>query len=705
MGLTKPGRGRVTIVDEDSKWSEELLAEARELLDEDVIAEGGDYRASQYDVSYWLDLPHLVEFEKADQRIKSDKEFWRWYTDYRAQHKIYSSVKGGGSWSSKPYDPGSYTKTSDKNYMTGWWGKWSWKGEDSNTTALALAVGAVQSIVSVINNTQQKFRVKLSSDGDSNNGRNEYKSYTSFDEKLVVVSPSALMDKSIDQEKGIKITAGFGLHEASHVEYSGDSIDAMRRPTQLSPIALVSLLANVLEDLRIESLTSEKFPGFAQYFETANGHLWDVQKPNAPKTWGGELRDKVNAIILMTKWAEDFRPLVDASGDQRLKDEFQWFNDWAGRYPSDGSGLRDSLIEALNHLREDEETSEQMDKATADEEAMGGSGKLTDEQFRAFIDELKELLKGGGTLIDPCPSTGTGVELTEDQAAEIDELIRQELTEFDPQLFGTTNTGQYQREKAYSIRPPETDESRNAFVKPGPLVARMKQAFVFRKKAPEWAERVQRSGDLDEDMLWRIAGNDLRVFERKVIEEIPRTQVTLLVDMSGSMAYGRVEEAQQVATTMIACLSTMRGVTARVRGFSDDDVTYVYKIWEPGDPLSRLGLISVLGQGGTPEGFAVDWCSKELIENHKPGEDMVLLTLADGGPNAALYPMSGADHVRKVNQYYKKMGVSSISISMDSGLSQATQAYMYENYIPYAPIEHLPHRMTRMLAKLFGGAI
>ena len=704
----KEGRGKVAAAPVKRKdWPEDLIKKAGRLIDQEFIDGGGDYREDQKGTIYWLDLDHLVEFELADKRFGVDKDFWDWFRTYRETHGV-EARKGSRKWVSSF---GDYKyENHDRNYMTSWWGGWGYKASSEATQKLAIAVGAVNSIVSVINDTGKPFKTRLASGDD----REAPKSFTTFDTQEVVVSPQALLDPSIPEDEGIEVTAGWGLHEGSHVRFTSQLLDVLTLPSVLKPIVTSAHLFNLLEDVRIESKTSEQFPGFEGYFDKANSYLWDVTKHLAPTQWGPTLADKMNVITASVKWGTEYGQIVAAAGDQKLKDEYVWFSAWSEKYRIEKKDARRSLIEALSHMEEDDDTKKQMADQSKREEKLAadsfgkGTGGLTEKEFRDLLKDIKELLRDGKgkSPFEPCPSPlkqGRGdpgkkpIRLTPDQADEIEELIRQELTK------ATTTVGTTAgKDQITIIKPVEDDQSRATYIKPGPMVGRLKSAFVFRKTVPEWFDRAQRSGQLDENELWKIVGNDLRVFERRVTADTPNTQVTMLVDMSSSMRGENMRKAQDLANTMLECLKTMKGVTVRVRGHNHTPAVMIYRIWEQGDPQTRLGLIGKLCAGSTPDGYALDWCSQELMANHKPGEDMVLIILSDGMPNVAPAGTNAPDHVHQVVEHFRQRGITTVSIGLGRGVTG--QDTMYRNYIQYESDQKLPTQLTKLLIKLFGGA-
>lgn len=703
-------KGRGKVAPAKPQYDETFLTECRKYIDQEFIDGGGDLREDQKGTRYWLDLPDLLEFEKADAEIESDREFWAWFKAFRERRGIGKLEKKRPRWTD--YDSG-YSSTPKRDYMHGWWKGWGYDAQTELAGRLAIAVGAVQSIVNVVNDTGRPFRVRLASD----DSRQAPASMTVFDEQCVVVSPQALLDTSLDETLRIDITAGWGLHEGSHVRDTWPVIDALRQPTPLTPLLVAGSVHNIVEDTRIEANTATIFPGFAEYLEKASDYVWDVTKQHVPKTWGPELSDKINAITAIVKWSRQFEPVVHASSDAQLKAEFAWFSAWAERYRTILAAVpeadrkratRSLVIEALNHLREDDETAQQMDQQAAEEqESHPHPDGLTDEGFRDLIERLKAQ-KG---VLEPCPTPLRGkgkrqpIMLTQDQARQVKELIEEEFEKRDPIVRPDDKATLVPN--VVSRRPQETAHSKRAYRRPTTLVGRLRSAFVFRKVAPEYTQRILRSGMLDEDNLWRIAGNDFQVFERKVTTTTPDTQITMLVDMSGSMAGERIETAQELANVMLECLRTMRGVKVRVRGHTTTRSAepIVYRLWEPGDPMTRLGLIAALDHRWNYDGFAIDWCAQELVRDARIDEDKVIIVLSDGKPNGSSSDYGGIpamNHVRKVTDTWATRGVTTIQIAIDPEMRSHDQARMFRNWIQFETREKLPFQLTKLLSKLFG---
>lgn len=731
IDITEGPRKRGRVKDDVSEFDDALIEECRDIgIEEWAIRDGGDYRQLEKGKVYWLPLPELLEFEKHDIELIDDNEFFDWFESFideqQLQTKAERTKKNTRSWSSWSHEKVSLgaRKVSD------WWSNWgydskSWGtsggGDGTLTKKLAMALKAVNTTVGVVNDTGKRYRVVLASEGQAETPT----SYTSFDERLVVVSAGALLDTNITDETGIDVTTAYGLHEASHIKYSESLRDALTQPSALEPMTVAGMLWNILEDLRIEKLTAEKFPGFADYFGTALEYLWGVVKEKQPPEWGPTLHDKLNSVIGFAKWPEQ----MQSSGilaDPSLAAEYPWWQDWRERYIAGSEDVRIGVIRALERLAEDPQTKQEMDDLTEQEQqaGSGSAGTMSEGQFRDFLEELKEQFEqGGNPLIDACPSPGRSdpvtVELTDEQAEELDALLREQYSQEEATYKMKEGNADGVGPMIEIRRPQEDQWSKDAYNPPGGMVERMRSAFFFRKKHPVDAERLLKSGSIDEDELWRVGLGDVRVFERFTPPEETFTSVTMLIDVSGSMIGRGIDKAQELANAALASLRTQRGVRVRVRahstGYMEDrgSTSTIYRIWETGDPDTRIGLLQTVSHGSNFDGFAIDWCAKELVKEAQPDENLLLIVLSDGLPAGSFYDggqgfhyggSQAMAHMKGVVNYWERQGVITVQIAIDhEGLRPDEQAQMFNHWIGYENDQKLLTDLTRLLSRTFGG--
>jgi hypothetical protein len=686
--------------------------------DDRVIAKGGDERMDDEGKVYFVPLSLLPEFDYMDETTQDNDEFWAWMDEFVKEHNLTSTRQKKQRAQVKASDWG-FGQQQTYKHLSDQWGASKYFQDYSGDEAkrLAIALQAVRSTVRVVDTHARKLTVELA-DRDMQDRRDAGEDFsptslTDFANRRLFVSACAMLDKKLEEADAIDITTGFALHEASHGEYTEDVFPALDQPTRLMPLEVSGTLLNVMEDTRIEAMTADKWPGFGPYFDRMNEYMWDeFLADKAPREYGPGLTEKMNVVVGAVKWPEQYESI--ARQDPILSDEFDYWNDWRDRYLAGGKP-RGLLVEAIAHLGEDPETKQEIEDK-AKEEQQDGLDQM------ALEEALAEALRKNPNLMKPCTSVthghgheqGLDVNVKQGLAERAKKMADEELAE-DKVINQQFPHGEGAPGSIVVLKPAEDDRSNAQYKAPNSgLVAKMKHSFLMRPSAMEWTDRLQKGGTVDEDEIWRAGAGDFRFFERRTVESAPDTSVALLVDMSGSMGSSKLRSATDAATILHACTKDMPGVRVRMYGHTGDQIdsgegnSVVYRIWENGDPMTRLGTIMTQRKGDNYDGYALGWVVQDLLRNSKPEEQMVVFIISDGLPNGwghggawGGYGGEGAmDHIRDVVSWAERQGVDIIQIAVDNSLRAEEQQRMYKHWIPFESVDALPGQIMNAMKKL-----
>ena len=636
----------------------------------------GAYVKDEKGTEYFVPASQAEAFQmQVEDKSVSDQGFWEWFAKFRKDYYIFASYKWKGAKSGRG--------------MSGWWQydlHNAFGGAGSNIEKkLTLALRAVNTTVRIVDDSTPPYTVGWAEEGMS---------ATDVVSKRIIINPKPITKPgTLTSTEAIDITTGFGLHEAGHAKYTSKVFKPMEtaRP---EPWKVAMFLGNTVEDIRTEALTSKEYPGFAGYFTVALDYVWNDMDIEAhpemlPVEWGKDLTHCLNAILMTLKWPSHAKRLLTHPS---FIDEMPWWEAWCKSYQNGSKTLLETVEEGIARLRMNSGVDEQMQQ-------MGRDGKLP---------------AGVG---EPCVGhVEDGEALEGEMAASIREKIEENLREWTPK----TDHGS----EAPSItirRPNETPHSKKSYIgKPHGLTNRLKSILQFRPELPKWNERLLKTGTIAEDELYRHALGDYRVFERQVIETYPNAQVALLVDMSGSMngsvgidtGYGpgrvtKLNVAQDLTQLFVSALAGMDGVVPRVYGHTGDldtegepaGTAEFYELWEPGDPMPRIGLITSMEHGDNFDGYAIEWVTERLLAEGGPTDQRLLVVMSDGYPAGHGYgDFEGEQHVGKVTAWAEKQGVFVLQIAIDNSVRPETQARMFKHWLPYESVDALPRQLTKALS-------
>ena len=574
---------------------------------------------------------------------------------------------------------------------------------------LAIALGTVRSIVRVVDRTVPPLTVNWAKVTDE---VIRSMSYTDLRGGSIHINPLPLMDGRLDHGAALDVEVGFGLHEASHSQESrdryeyllkkemtgshldirtghrGERIEDWREVPEFEPMRIAAYLWNIAEDVRIERVTSAEWPGFEPYFDAVLAYMWDEIRMlhELPEAYGPELKDKLRVVFLACRYPHESITLPT-----EVQPEVRWWKAWQDDYLSDRVDTPTTIQRGLDHLAEDPATANEMAEMAQKERDDRARG----EKIKAQLERLmKEGVEGAyGVCIT---ENGEVMPLDEETAGEVDRLVRERLIEHQT-IIRTVGAAT----PPIRVRRPESDAaSARAYIgRPDPVVQAMRTALVFRNSAPRHDVKLLKSGTIDDEELYRWGMGDYRVFSERVVESKPDVFMGLLVDLSGSMSGQKLQIAQQLAQIFVHAVHDQEGIETAVWGHTGDyeeEASEVYRIWERGDPLNRLGLISTLPHHNNYDGHAISMVVKSMLDKEQP--EKVLLVLADGLPAGAGYGgQPAANHVRAVTRWALRQGVRVIQIAIDPyGLQIEDQNAMFgpENVVQYKDAASLPRQMT-----------
>jgi len=556
---------------------------------------------------------------------------------------------------------------------------------------LALAIVPVKSIVRVVDDHVPPMTVGWS-DRDI--------SYTDFGTGRIAINPLPLVEKKMRTEEALDVVTGFGIHEAAHSKHSRDRYrdlividsDGIERPA-FRPMRVAGWLWNLADDIRIEDRTTRDWPGFRAYLDAVLRWMWNRPQTAVSDDPNPHLVRQLKTAFYACRYPDRWRDRLSA----KMESEVTWWMAWREDYVTDAVSTKETIQRGLDHLALDEQTASEMDGLATEEQQEEAAG----EELRRQIDRLiAEGVKG--LVVTTCSSNGRDdyLILEGDMAQRVETLIAEELVERKVIITGKGVANP----PLFISKPTETTESRRAYIgRPNAESEALRASLVLRPSVPQYDHKLLRRGRLDDEEVYRWAMGDYRVFSERVIEAKPDTFMGLLVDLSGSMAGPNLKVAQRLAQLFVWALHDQTGIRTRVWGHTGDlegDSVDIFRIWEEGDPLSRLGLITSSPHANNYDGHAIAWCIDQIKD--EPETQRVLIVLSDGQPSGTRYGGEPAFRhilgvVRAAHNHYD---IDVIQIAIDKHLDLDHQVKMFgSNVVPYVKTAALPRQLTRVMGR------
>lgn len=209
----------------------------------------------------------------------------------------------------------------------------------------------------------------------------------------------------------------------------------------------------------------------------------------------------------------------------------------------------------------------------------------------------------------------------------------------------------------------------------------IRNGLAFRNNSMKMPSFGHRSGDIDENSLFKIKMDDDRIMLRTEVVSEKSLAVCLLVDESGSMGGERVRLARDVAATLSTALNGVNGIVTSVYGHTaeeDNDGVTIREYFTPRNP----NLSSCMGMQGRMEnhdGFAIQHTANAFFRDYGSCDRKIMFVISDGQPAGSYYSGASARrHMKKVADACRsKLGVEVYGIGIDNAYENAAGNEMY----------------------------
>jgi Mg-chelatase subunit ChlD len=555
--------------------------------------------------------------------------------------------------------------------------------------------------------------------------RGQQIAYTLFDKKHIFITASPLYDKSLTLDGMADILSGLACHEISHTRYGKESMALSAHVFGMN--ANAHMLANLLDDIRIERRFSAEYPGFANIFRAPMDYVGQRDCTGQPIS-NADIAVRATRYDKYTDWSQS-----DPA-------ERQWWIDWADKfwYTTDDvyiNGIRDGLAH-LAELKKQEQAAEKgpdpdtsgteqdagdpSDSEDSEDSQDSQGGDASDESPDANSESQPSDDTSDGTSDGTSQGTGSDSDTFSSRPAtdprndygsdpddrekvsadpcaaaasaeKSDDDIRhrlalQDLINEDRETY-TTQSGARVR-----IAPDYGRDHRSAIDMSSSITRAVRDAFLRSRSGNSNPTAYKKHGKLDQLRLHRVAFGESNVFTRKTSPSVGRYRIWMLVDTSGSMSGPRLDATKQLTASIAQAISNIPNIKAAVYGWNDPGGTQATEVWQTGRPIETIG--NLMATGSTPDAQIMEWAAEVIKKQCVGAEVPVLIMMSDGEGRTNL-----VDKVAKA----RKNGVSVYSVSLASELGERHQRTVYGdgNYINCGGnIQDVARPLATLIAKI-----
>lgn len=216
-------------------------------------------------------------------------------------------------------------------------------------------------------------------------------------------------------------------------------------------------------------------------------------------------------------------------------------------------------------------------------------------------------------------------------------------------------------------------------------IASIRSSLMFRKTQATMVSYGHRSGDIDENSLFKVRMDDDRVMTRTDSIDSKRIAICLLVDESGSMncsEYGKTyyEQARNVAIVLAEGLKGMDGIDVCIYGHTAEDGFRGVTLREYYSPRQRNlpSLMKICGRNENHDSWAILHTANIFNRDYGDADRKIVFVISDGEPAGSRYGGHLArKHMLDVNNSCLKKGVEVYGVGIAEAFSKETGDEMY----------------------------
>jgi hypothetical protein len=216
-------------------------------------------------------------------------------------------------------------------------------------------------------------------------------------------------------------------------------------------------------------------------------------------------------------------------------------------------------------------------------------------------------------------------------------------------------------------------------------IAAIRSSLMFRKTQPKMVSYGHRSGDIDENSLFKIRMNDDRVMTKTDSVDTKKIAICLLIDESGSMGHHEggksyADQARDVAIVLAESLRGMDGIEVCIYGHTAEDGFRGVTLREYYSPRQKnlATLMKVSPRMENHDSYAILHTANLFNRDYRECDRKIMFVVSDGEPAGSGYGGGPAyKHMLEVNRACMGKGVEVYGVGIANAFSKELGEKMY----------------------------
>lgn len=485
-------------------------------------------------------------------------------------------------------------------------------------------------------------------------------------ERHINVATDYFDDNDLSTNQKTDILVGLSIHEASHVNNSDFSVekDLRSKYKKEQILHLAMNIWNIIEDERIEMVTGEDRPGYADFLGETKKYYFDKKVKERPQVENSPETEQKVAVFI-----NDLIKLIRfpaALSDEDIINDYELLakaKDILTPFPASSNDVIKATVKIIDLIRDiiEEEMKKQQEQNNQTNSSQPEQNQSSQGQSQSSQTNDKQNQQEGSSSENSeeqkqSQSTGKQDNKTKSSSNNlskeaVDNLLSQVLDSKAVKKEISKMDSLQTKENAQQLSDNGSNLVANGLEAPDKLkevkvysnTLDKERYFIFKKQIQkhipalkkamrlqtidkEYNIEGQQTGKINSHKLSHVAAGNFNIFTKMGEERYDASNVCLLIDESDSMDGKKNNAAILTAVLIQETLQTNPKTILSVFGYSNQFYNYI-----EANKGAKESLAKISSRGSTPTGDAMLIAAKKIRKHNK--KPCLMIVITDGVPD------------------------------------------------------------------------